>query len=85
VVTIEPVLEIEAPRDHSPETQEKLRQLLDSGAPARPDIKRPNFSEIEDDTHVFYVHVAKASGKVMLLAVWNRDAEDIATGVATPA
>ena len=57
VVTIEPVLQIEAPRNHSLETQERLRQLLDSGAPARPDPKRPDFFEIEDQTQAFYIHV----------------------------
>lgn len=79
VATIEPELQIEAPRNHSPETQERLRQLLDSGAPARPDPKRPDFFEIEDRTQVFYVHVAKASGKVTLLAVWDREAEPVPT------
>ena len=85
MVTIESVLQIEAPRNHSPETQERLRHLLDCSAPARPDIKRANFFEIEDHTKVFYVHVAKASGKVTLLAVWNREAEEIDIRPATPA
>jgi hypothetical protein len=73
--TTEQVLQIEAPRNHSLETQARLRQLLDSGVPARQDPKRPDFFEIEDDTHVFYVHVVKTSGKVTLLAVWSREAE----------
>ena len=85
VVTTEPVPQIEAPRNHSRETQERLRHLLDSAVPALPDPKRPDFFEIEDHTQVFYVHVAKASGKVTLLAVWNRDAEGEATNVAIPA
>jgi hypothetical protein len=70
---IGPVLQIETPRNHSVEIQERLCQLLDSGAPARPDPKRPDFFEIEDHTRVFYVYVVKASGKVTLLAVWNRE------------
>lgn len=74
VLTIEPALEIEAPRNHSLETQERLRQLLDSGASARPDPKRPDFFEIEGDTQVFYVHTVKATSKVTLLAVWDREA-----------
>ena len=78
VPTIEPLLQIEAPRNHSLETQERLRQLLDSGAPARPDPKRADFFEIEDQTQVFYVHV-KASGKVTLLAVWDREAQPATT------
>lgn len=75
-VATETLLQIEAPRNHSPEIQEKLRQLLDSGAPMRPDPKRPGFFEIENQTHGFYIYVAKASGKVTLLAVWNREAEN---------
>lgn len=74
VLTIEPVLQIDAPRNHSLETQERLRQLLDSGAPTRQDPKRPDFFEIEDQTQVFYVHAFKPTGKVTLLAVWDREA-----------
>lgn len=74
MVGTEAVTQIETPRNHSTEIQERLRQLLDSGAPARPDPKRPDFFEIDDDTHVYYVHVAKANGKVTLLAVWDREA-----------
>jgi hypothetical protein len=85
VLTIEPVLQIEAPRNHSPETQERLRQLLDNGAPARPDPKRPGFFEIEDETQVFYIHIVKTTGKVTLLAIWNREAEHIANEAASPA
>ena len=60
------------------QNQRLFRVSLDSGAPARPDPKRPDFFEIEDDTHVFYVHVFKAGGKVTLLAVWDRAAESAA-------
>jgi hypothetical protein len=58
---------------------------MDSGAPTRPDIKRSDFFEIEDHTQVFYVHIAKASGKVTLLAVWSREAEETVTRAATSA
>jgi len=75
VLTIEQALEIEAPRNHSVETRERLRRLLDSGAPARPDPNRPDFFEIEGQTQVFYIHAVKASGKVTLLAVWGREVE----------
>lgn len=74
-LTLEPVLQIEAPRNHSTETQERLRQLLDSGASMRPDLKRPDFFEVEDRNRIFYIHVSKASGKVTLLAVWDREAK----------
>ena len=71
----ETVLHIETARNHSLETQDRLRELLDSGASARPDIKRPDFFEIDDQAQVFYIHVAKGSGKVTLLAVWDREAQ----------
>jgi hypothetical protein len=85
VPTMEPVLQIEAPRNHSLETLERLRKLLDSGAPARPDPKRLDFFEIDGETQVFYVHVAKDIGKVTLLAVWDREAGPVATRAETPA
>jgi hypothetical protein len=69
----EPVLEIETPRNHSTETQEKLRQLLGSGVASRRDPKRPDIFEIEDETQVFYIHIAQPSGNITLLAVWDRD------------
>jgi hypothetical protein len=71
-VMIEQMLQIEDPRNHSSETQDRLRYLLASGAPARPDEKRVDFFEIEDHNHTFYVHVSKTTGSVTLLAVWNR-------------
>ena len=53
MVLTEPVPQIETPRNHSLEIQERLRQLLDNGAPARPNPKRPDFFEIEDNAQVF--------------------------------
>lgn len=85
VLTVEHALQIDAPRNHSVETQERLRQLLDGGAPMRPDPKRPDFFEVEDENRVFYVHVVKATGKVTLLAVWDREAERVVTQTATRA
>jgi hypothetical protein len=67
---------IEDPRGHSPEARERLRQLLASGAPARPDPKRTDVFEIEDQERIFYVHVAKISNIVTLLAVWDRGTAD---------
>ena len=68
--------QIEDPRGHSPEARERLRQLLASGALARPDPKRTDVFEIEDQERIFYVHVAKTSSRVTLLAVWDRDTAD---------
>jgi hypothetical protein len=72
---IEQMLQIEDPRNHSTETQDRLRYLLASGAPARPDEKRADFFEIEDHDDTFYVHVSKTTGSVTLLAVWTRNPE----------
>ena len=74
-VMIEQMLQIEDPRNHSAETQDRLRQLLVSGAPARPDEKRADFFEVEDHNHTYYVHVSRTTGTVTLLAVWSRNAE----------
>lgn len=74
-VTIEQMLLIEDPRNHSDQTRDRLRHLLASGASARPDAKRADFFEIDDCEHVFYVHVSKSTGKVTLLAVWNKNDE----------
>ena len=65
-------LEVKDLRNHSRETIETLRGLLASGAGARPDVKRPHFYEIEDDTCVFYVYVSPVDGSVELLATWPR-------------
>jgi hypothetical protein len=53
-------------------TVEKLRALLAAGAPAQADPRRKNFFELEDDCHVFYIHVAPFKSKVMLLATWEK-------------
>jgi len=59
-------------RNHSPETLETLRGLLAIGKGARPDLKRPHFYELEDETCVFYVYVSPVNGSVELLATWPR-------------
>ncbi|MFZ0979810.1 MAG: hypothetical protein WAN23_10455 [Candidatus Acidiferrales bacterium] len=64
--------EVKDLRNHSPESIETLRSLLAGGAGARPDVKRPHFYEIEDDTCVFYVYVSPVDGSVELLAIWPR-------------
>ncbi len=67
--------EIEDLRNHSAETVEKLRQLLASGAPAKPDPRRANFYEVQNHSRVFYVHISPSNGKVLLLATWLKDGE----------
>ena len=61
-------------RNHSPETVEKLRDLLITGAPARLDPHRKNFYELENCSQVYYIHLSPANNKVMFLAVWDKDA-----------
>lgn len=62
---------------HSAETVEKLRTMLVAGTPANPDPNRKNFYELENCSKVFYIHLSPVSGKVMLLAVWDKDPEGI--------
>ena len=69
--------EIENLRNHPAETVEKLRRLLVSGAPARPDPRRANFYEVENRSQVFYIHISPVSGKVWLLATWTKDEEPV--------
>ena len=70
VMCVEREIYIENPRNHPPATVAALRALLSGGTQVRPDPKRPNFYEIEDDSIVYYIHVLPASGKVLLLATW---------------
>jgi hypothetical protein len=75
-------LEIEDLRNHSPETVEKLRHLLASGATAQPDPNRENFYEIANCCQVFYIHVAPSNGKVWLLATWLKDGQPAVSSTA---
>ncbi|MHB8653246.1 MAG: hypothetical protein ACYDA9_05135 [Terriglobia bacterium] len=63
-------------RNHSAETVGKLRDLLIAGAPARLDPRRKNFYELENCSKIYYIHLSPGNGKVMLLAVWDKDAGD---------
>ncbi|HXM95827.1 MAG TPA: hypothetical protein VOA64_16515 [Candidatus Dormibacteraeota bacterium] len=60
-------------RNHSPRQLAELRQLLDCGAPARPDPRRPGFFELQGIADVYYVFVYPSGTKVLLLGVWERD------------
>jgi len=71
-MTLGNCFEVKDLRNHSPETVETLRGLLASGAGARPDLKRPDFYELEGETCVFYVYVSPVDGSVALLATWPR-------------
>ena len=71
---------VEDLRNHSQEQMAELRQLLSSGATARPDPRRPGFYEIEGLSSIFYVFKYPTGAKVLLLGIWERDpvAEQVA-------
>lgn len=66
-------LSIEDPRNHSPETVEKLRVLLADGATVSEDPHRRDFYEVHDDSAVYYIYASPTTGKVYLLASWQRE------------
>ena len=66
---------IDVPRGHSPETVERLREALASGAPAVPETRRPDFFEVQTDHEVFYIHVSPVTGRITLLATWAAEPE----------
>lgn len=59
-------------RNHTPEQLGELRLLLSSGAPSRPDPRRPGFFEVDGDATVFYIFKYPTGTKVLLLGVWER-------------
>ncbi len=73
---------IENLRQYSTETVEKLRQMLASGAQARPDPHRKDFFELESDSEIFYICVSPLNGKVWLLGTWPKNATPVAVGSA---
>jgi hypothetical protein len=60
-------------RNHTAEQIAELRLLLISGAPSRPDPRRPGFFEMDGADNVFYVFKYPTGTKVLLLGVWERD------------
>ena len=73
---------IEDLHNHSQEQIAELRVLLNSGAPSRPDPRRPGFFEIEGVTSTFYVFKYPTGTKVLLLGVWTRESDPVAEFVA---
>jgi hypothetical protein len=65
-------------RNHTPEQLAELRLLLNSGAPSRPDPRRPGFFEVEGEGSVFYIFKYPTGTKVLLLGVWERVADRVA-------
>jgi hypothetical protein len=74
-------------RNHSEEQVAELRLLLERGAPAKPDPRRPGFFELQGLQSVFYIFKYPAGTKVLLLGVWERDpvAELVACGCSCSA
>jgi len=60
-------------RNHTPEQLAELRLLLVSGAPSRPDPRRPGFFELDGTDTVFYIFRYPTGQKVLLLGAWERD------------
>src|SRR5438270_13103870 len=70
-VTKQPPL-LEYLRNHSQEQGEELRQLLTSGAPSRPDARRPNFYAVQGRAYTYYVFKYPSGTKGLSIAVWER-------------
>lgn len=80
-ITKQPPL-VEDLRNHSPEQLAELRLLLNSGAPSRPDPRRPGFFEVEGLANTFYIFKYPTGTKVLLLGVWERERDPVAELVA---
>ena len=65
-------------RSHRPEQLAELRLLLTSGAPSRPDPRRPGFFELDGAESVFYVFKYPTGTKVLLVGVWERERDRVA-------
>jgi hypothetical protein len=73
---------VEDLRNHSQEQIAELRQLLVTGAPARPDPRRPGFYEVEGVANIYYVFKYPSGSKVLLLGAWERANDPVAALVA---
>ena len=65
-------------RNHTPWQLAELRLLLASGAPSRPDPRRPGFFELDGADNVFYVFKYPTGTKVLLVGVWERERDRVA-------
>jgi hypothetical protein len=73
---------VEDLRNHSQEQIAELRQLLVTGAPSRPDPRRPGFYEVEGLANIYYVFKYPSGSKVLLLGAWERASDPVAALVA---
>jgi hypothetical protein len=65
-------------RSHTPEQLAELRLLLTSGAPSRPDPRRPGFFELDGTDNVFYIFRYPTGAKVLLVGIWEREHDRVA-------
>jgi hypothetical protein len=65
--------EIENPRNHPFESVERLRGLLANGSTVQADRSRDDFFEVHDDDIVYYVYASPFSGKIFLVATWQKE------------
>ena len=73
---------VEDLRNHSQEQIAELRQLLVTGAPSRPDPRRPGFYEVEGLANIYYVFKYPSGSKVLLLGAWEHASDPVAALVA---
>ena len=76
LLQIKEVARIQNPRNYELRDVEHLRQLLIEGRPAQRDLRRENFYELEGQGGTYYIHISPISGEVVLLAKWQRQAEE---------
>jgi hypothetical protein len=75
-------LEIEDLRKHSQEMVTHLRDILSRGANVIPDPKRPGFYEVKLHVQLYIIYVSPGTGKVLLIAGWNREALQVEVGTS---
>ena len=73
---------VEDLRNHSQEQIAELRHLLVTGAPSRPDPRRPGFYELPGQSNTYYIFRYPNGTKVLLLGVWERESDPVAELVA---
>jgi hypothetical protein len=73
---------VEDLRTHSQEQIAELRTLLQSGAPSRPDPRRPGFFELDGRHSIYYIFKYPSGSKVLLLGIWERDTDPVAELIA---
>ena len=76
-IKLEGIPQIENLRNYPAETVKKLRELLSVGAVAHADPRRGNYYDVENCSHVFFIHISPHNGRVLLLATWSKDSPQV--------